>query len=152
MCCRLFTPNNDCTKRTAYDVVALGLRPSSPIATVISPDLPSSTISAPAPCSFGLDGEHQRARVRLSGSHGQRMRSNHDGALATLHFFCHQQGSPVKRDQRVHKGLGGYLKTALLLQAMLGRMPAKLFYLKLDADAVLSPPGLAHFVDAGRRH
>jgi hypothetical protein len=47
---------------------------------------------------------------------------------------------------------GGYLKTALLLQAMLGRMPAKLFYLKLDADAVLSPPGLAHFVDAGRRH
>ena len=151
MCCRLFTPNmcnNDCTKHTAYDVVALGLRPSSPIATVISPDLPSSTISAPAPCSFGLDGEHQRARVRLSGSHGQRMRSNHDGALATLHFFCHQQGSPVKRDQRVHKGLGGYLKTALLLQAMLGRMPAKLFYLKLDADAVLSPPGLAHFVDA----
>ena len=48
---------------------------------------------------------------------------------------------------------GGYLKTALLLQAMLGRiLPAKLFYLKLDADAVLSPPGLAHFVDAGRRH
>lgn len=121
------------------------------LATVISPDLPSSTISAPAPCSFGLDSEHQRARVRLSGipgSRGQRMRSNRDGALATLHFFCYQQGPPVKRDQRVHKGLGGYIKTALLLQTMLGRMPAKLFYLKLDADAVLSPPGLARFVDA----
>ena len=30
--CSLLTCNNDCTKHTAYDVVALGLRPSSPIA------------------------------------------------------------------------------------------------------------------------
>ena len=46
-----------------------------------------------------------------------------------------------------YSGLGrSYLKTAVLIETLLARMPSKRFYMKLDADAMLRPDNLLEFL------